>query len=385
MSRSGPVDRDRDVLAAGVEDLLAQQPVARVGAEAVDRHVPLGEGRQDADHHHVRADLGGLGLGVVEAVAQGVLERGQPVLAELGRGDVDLDVELAELGLEVRARDRLERLGVLQGGVAALVDEVELHLEPGHRVVGVEARLAQHPGEDVQVAPDLLPVPGAVGSGELLCFHLFAHGPTLGHDGRPGTEGSRQGSSTASRARPRPRAAPRGRAARPAARRARSPGSTPGTGRSRTTPAPPARTARPRTRAAPPAPRAPRRASAARRRSTARRAPGRCRGSSPSRPRPARADRACRPGAGRGRRRRVRCRRPRGRPRAAGPTPARRSCRRSPSSGARADRARGDGGGHRRDPVGVGAQRVGQLLRGCACVTRPSRTASAANGCAETS
>ena len=216
----GPVDRDRDVLAAGVEDLLAEQPVARVGAEAVDGHVPLGEGRQDPDHHHVRADLGGLRLGVVEAVAQGVLERGQPALAELGRRHVDLDVELAELGLEVGVGDRLQRLGVLQRRVAALVDQVELDLEPGHRVVGVEARLAQHPGEHVEAAPDLLPVPRAVGPGELLCFHLFAHGPTLGHGG-PGPVNSRtlRGDPRPRRGPPRPRAAPRGRAARPAARR----------------------------------------------------------------------------------------------------------------------------------------------------------------------
>ena len=72
--------------------------------------------------------------------------------------------------------DRLERLGVLQRRVAALVDQVELDLEPGHRVVGVEARLAQHPREHVEAAAHLLAVPGAVGAGELLCLYLFAHG-----------------------------------------------------------------------------------------------------------------------------------------------------------------------------------------------------------------
>ena len=103
-----------------------------------------------------------------------------PPSRSLAGGDVDLDVELPELGLEVRVGDRLQRLGVLQRRVAGLVDEVELDLEPGHRVVGVEARLAQHPGEHVEVAAHLLPVARAVSAGELLSFDLFAHGPTLG-------------------------------------------------------------------------------------------------------------------------------------------------------------------------------------------------------------
>ena len=141
--------------------------------------MPLGQRRQDADHHHVGADVGGLGLGLVEAVSQGLLEGGQPALAQPGGRHVDLDVELPELGLELRVRDRGQRLGVLQRRVAQLVDQVELHLEAGHRVVGVEARLAQHPGEDVEAATHLLAVPRAVRPGELLQLHLFAHAGTL--------------------------------------------------------------------------------------------------------------------------------------------------------------------------------------------------------------
>ena len=172
-------DADRDVLAAGGEDLLGQQLVARVGAQARGVHVSLGEGRQDADHHLVGADLGGLLLGVVERAPQALLERRQPTLAQLGRREVDLDVELAELGLEVGVGDRLEHLGVLQRRVAGLVDEVELHLQPGHRVVGVEARVAQHPREHVEVATHLLPVPRAVRPAELLLVDLFSHARTL--------------------------------------------------------------------------------------------------------------------------------------------------------------------------------------------------------------
>ena len=118
-------------------------------------------------------------LGVVERAAQALLEGRQAALAELGRRHVDLDVELAELGLEVGVGDGLEHLGVLQGRVARVVDEVELHLETGHRVVGVERRLAQHPREHVEVAAHLLAVARAVGPAELLLLDLFAHDGTL--------------------------------------------------------------------------------------------------------------------------------------------------------------------------------------------------------------
>ena len=181
-----PGDADGDVLAARVEDLLAQQLVARVGAERGQGHVALGEGRQDADHHLVRADLAGRGLRVVERAPQAVLEGGQPTLAQGRRGDVDLDVELAELGLEVRLGDRLQHLGVLERRVTPVVDEVELDLEPGHRVVGVEAGLAQHPGEDVEVAPHLLAVARAIGPRELLLLDFFSHGATLATREPPG-------------------------------------------------------------------------------------------------------------------------------------------------------------------------------------------------------
>ena len=71
---------------------------------------------------------------------------------EQARRDVDLDVELAELGLEVRVGDRLEHLGVAHRGVARIVDQVELDLAADRRPLGVEARLAQHAREHVQAA-----------------------------------------------------------------------------------------------------------------------------------------------------------------------------------------------------------------------------------------
>ena len=47
-------------------------------------------------------------------------------------------------------------------GSARRVDQVELDLEAGHRPVGVEAEVVEHQGEDVQAAPDLLPISGPV-------------------------------------------------------------------------------------------------------------------------------------------------------------------------------------------------------------------------------
>jgi hypothetical protein len=138
-----------------------------------------GERRQDADHHEVGADLRRLGLGVVEAVPDALLELGEPAVLELLGRDVDLEVELAELGLEVGVGDRLERLEVLQCRVARVVDEVELDLQPGHRVVRVEPRLPQHASEHVQATTHLLAVARAVLAGELLLCDLFAHGETV--------------------------------------------------------------------------------------------------------------------------------------------------------------------------------------------------------------
>ncbi len=43
----------------------------------------------------------------------------------------------------------------------------------------VETGLGQHPGEHVQPAAHLLPVPHPVGPGELPCVDLFSHGPIL--------------------------------------------------------------------------------------------------------------------------------------------------------------------------------------------------------------
>ncbi len=103
----------------------------------------------------------------------------KPTVAKHLRRHVDLDVELTQLGLEVGVGDGGQDLGVLQRRIAVLVDQIELHLQARHRVVGVEACLAKHPGEHVQADTDLLAVTRSVSPAELLRFHLFAHAGTL--------------------------------------------------------------------------------------------------------------------------------------------------------------------------------------------------------------
>ena len=170
------VDRDLQVLAAGGEDLLVEQRVARVRAERAGVQVLLAERRQDADDHHVRADRARLVLGLVQAAADPLLERREHLALEQPRRDVDLDVELPELGDEVVVGDLLQHLGVRHGGIAGLVGQVQLDLEPDRAVVGVEARLPQHAREDVEVALDLVAIALPVLTAEHRGRDVFPHG-----------------------------------------------------------------------------------------------------------------------------------------------------------------------------------------------------------------
>ena len=89
-------------------------------------------------------------LGVVEAAPGVAFQVAEDAAAQQPRRDVDLDVELAKLGLEARVGDRLQRGGVDQRGIALVVGQVELDLEAERSALGVKARFGQHPGEDVQ-------------------------------------------------------------------------------------------------------------------------------------------------------------------------------------------------------------------------------------------
>jgi hypothetical protein len=170
-----PGDGDVQVLTPCREDLLVEQRVARVRAQRPRVQVLVAEGRQDAHDHHVRADLVRLVLRRVERAADPLLQRVEDVaLQQLGR-DVDLDVELAELGDERVVGDPLEHLGVRHRRVAGVVGEVELDLEADRALLRVEARLAEHPREHVEVALDLVAVALTVLAGELRRGDVLAH------------------------------------------------------------------------------------------------------------------------------------------------------------------------------------------------------------------
>jgi hypothetical protein len=78
----------------------------------------------DPDDHHVHADRARSLLGMVEARTGVPLEVGEHAVGEQSRGDVDLDVELPELGLEVRVGDRFEHGGVGHRRLAGTVSHV---------------------------------------------------------------------------------------------------------------------------------------------------------------------------------------------------------------------------------------------------------------------
>ena len=63
----------------------------------------------------------------------------------------------------------------LNAGSCLLVDQVQLDLDPGHRPLGSEPGLAQHPSERVQVAMDLVAERGPVRPGELDPVDFLTH------------------------------------------------------------------------------------------------------------------------------------------------------------------------------------------------------------------
>jgi hypothetical protein len=117
-------------------------------------------------------------LGDVEAGAHLFLERDQAAGGELAGRQVDLDVELAEFGLEGRIGDRVQHRGVAHGRIARVVDQVQFDLKASHRA-HLEPRFGQHLGEYVEAAPDLLPEVLPVSPGELGLCHVLAHGTSL--------------------------------------------------------------------------------------------------------------------------------------------------------------------------------------------------------------
>ena len=120
--------------------------------------------------------LRGLLLGVIEVAPDGLLELREHRALELARRDVDLDVELRQLGLEVVVGDQLQHVLVRQRRIAGLLGQVELDLEPDRAPVGIEPRLREHPREHVKAQLDLVPVALTVLAGEGGFGDFIAHG-----------------------------------------------------------------------------------------------------------------------------------------------------------------------------------------------------------------
>src|SRR5947209_14546640 len=91
------------------------------------------------------------------------------------RCDVDLEVELADLGLEVGVGDRFERLRVDHGRMPGLVGQVELDLQPDGAPLGIELVVGEHLSKDLEAALDLLAVTPALLTSEVRSGDRVAH------------------------------------------------------------------------------------------------------------------------------------------------------------------------------------------------------------------
>jgi hypothetical protein len=135
----------------------------------------VAQGRQDADHGQPRPAVAGLRPGDRELVEQVVLQVAPLVAGQRARRQVQLHVPAAQLGLELRGADGLQDGLARQRGGQGLVDQVELELDPGHRLVAGEGVAAQHLGEGVEAALHLRPVQLAVPSTERASVDVLAH------------------------------------------------------------------------------------------------------------------------------------------------------------------------------------------------------------------
>ena len=168
-SRSDAVDDDLQVLAAGGEDLLVQQRVARVLADAVQRSRAPASGsagcRSSPGGRRSPRPAGPRRSGLARSSCSNELNppsasrRGATLISML-----NWPSSVWNDGSAIAASTSALRIA----GSHVVVDEVELDLQPGHRPLEVEPRLGQHPGEHVQARADLLAVPLAVLAGELL-------------------------------------------------------------------------------------------------------------------------------------------------------------------------------------------------------------------------
>ena len=175
----GALDRDPHLLAAGGEDLLIEQPVPRVGRHRLLTQIVLDDGGQDPHHHQPAAGPPGAFVGPVEALPDLVLEMAERIAGQLPGRQVDLQVELAELGLPGRIGQCAEYLGVLHRRAAGLVHQVELDLQADLLRIGLEPGIGQHPREDVQGLAHLLAIGAPVRLADVDRRDIPAHQTSL--------------------------------------------------------------------------------------------------------------------------------------------------------------------------------------------------------------
>jgi hypothetical protein len=168
-------DVDRELFAPRADDLVVQGPVALVGGQVAQHQVLGGERGQRADHHDRAVGLAGPVLGPRQALRDVRLVVGEPAPGDQPRSRVQLEVELAQFGLERRVGEVGQDLGVAHRRLGVLIHQVELDLEPGHPGLGVERGGVEHPGQHVQAAANLPSISGAVLRGELRHRQVLAH------------------------------------------------------------------------------------------------------------------------------------------------------------------------------------------------------------------
>ena len=161
------------------EDLLAEQPVARIRGDPALREMAFIERRQHPDHRQPAPGAAGFAVRVVQRRAEFPFQRLDMRAAEGARRDVDLDVELPELGLERRIGDGLQRLFVRHRRIPGGIHEVELDLQAEPRLGDVELPVREHRRKRVQTPPRLGSEKSAILPRESPCVDAVAHEQTL--------------------------------------------------------------------------------------------------------------------------------------------------------------------------------------------------------------
>ena len=177
--QSNSADLQFDVLAPSGEDLLIEQVVARIRREPPVLEVLLVQSREHADHGEPTTRGAGAFVRCIQRSAQVGLQLGDRGTAQWPRVDVDLDVELAELGLIVGIGDGVEHRRVGHRRFHVVVDEIELDLHADLRFTDVEGLIGQHDRQGIETVLHLLAKLVPVLPGELTALDVLAHGARL--------------------------------------------------------------------------------------------------------------------------------------------------------------------------------------------------------------